>query len=229
MANSNSEAALASLNAKAQTICLVVAGRLGFKGWDIYPDTTFEELGASTDSIEDIVNLIGLTFDIDFDEDTETVAKSLIRVDDLITKVVDITDKSDDLLTEGNEVKEYGDSEVEEDDDSEDAVYNNDEEYLCLYKEYLEDYDCNIGPRERKRLEKERVRLGITKERALEIEDKILLVTEEENEYLEEYREYFVDYNGEIGPHERKRLERIRTRLGISEERATEIEGKGIF
>lgn len=216
--------ALASLNAKAQTICLVVAGRLGFKGWDIYPDTTFEELGASTNSIEDIVNLIGHTFDIEFDEDTEPVAKSLIRVDDLITKVVDITDKSDSLLTEENEVKEYGDS---EEDDVEDAVYANEQEYFSLFQEYLDDYGCNIGPRERKRLEKERVRLGIAKERAQEIENRILLVTEEEDEYLVEYRDYLVDY-GEIGPRERKRLERIRTRLGISEERATELESKGV-
>lgn len=165
MANNNTEAALASLNAKAQTICLVVAGRLGFKGWDIDPGTTFEELGASTDSIEDIVTLMRLTFDIEFDEDTETVAKSLIRVNDLIRKVVDLTDNRDDRWTEENETEEYGDSEEdEEDDDAEDVVYANEQEYFSLYQEYLNDYDCNIGPRERKRLEKERARLGLSME-----------------------------------------------------------------
>lgn len=226
MANIKSEASHESMRAKAFTICCIVAGRLGYKGWEIFPDTAFEDLGASTSSIEDIVKQVSLTFDISFDEDTKTVAESIDYVNDLIEKVVGISFYGQNLCAEENDVKEQDDS--EEDDDAEDAVYTNEQEYFCLYQEYLEDYDYNIGPRERKRLEKERVRLSITKERAQEIEDKILLVTEEENEYLEEYREYFVDYNGEIGPHERKRLERIRTRLGISEERATEIELKGV-
>ena len=96
------------------------------------------------------------------------------------------------------------------------------QEYLDEFKATLEDGE--IGPRERKSLERARVRLGISESRAAEIEASVSTpkLTNEEKEYLDEVKAVLED--GEIGPRERKSLERVRIRLGISEERAKEIE-----
>ena len=102
-------------------------------------------------------------------------------------------------------------------------ILNSDEqEYLDEVKAVLE--DGAIGPRERKSLERARVRLGISEVRAAEIEASVSTpkLTNEEKEYLDEVKAVLED--GEIGPRERKSLERTRNRLGISEERAKEIE-----
>ena len=98
----------------------------------------------------------------------------------------------------------------------------NEQEYLDEVKFTLEDGE--IGPRERKSLERARIRLGISEERANEIEVAFSApkLTDEEKEYLDEVKAMLED--GEIGPRERKSLERARIRLGISEERAKEIE-----
>ena len=103
------------------------------------------------------------------------------------------------------------------------VILNSDEqEYLDEVKATLEDGE--IGPRERKSLERARVRLGISEARAAEIEASVSApkLTDEEKEYLAEVKAILED--GEIGPRERKSLERTRNRLGISEERAKEIE-----
>lgn len=96
------------------------------------------------------------------------------------------------------------------------------QEYLDELKATLEDGE--IGPRERKSLERARVRLGISEARAAEIEASVSApkLTDEENAYLAEVKAILED--GDIGPRERKSLERVRIRLGISEERAKEIE-----
>ncbi len=106
------------------------------------------------------------------------------------------------------------------------ASSKNEKEYLEYYKDILEDYD-EVSPRERKRLEKDRIRLGISEARARELEDSCaqIQLTEKEKEYQEEYQEMLEDY-GSISDRERKRLDKIRIRLGISKERAREIEKK---
>lgn len=98
------------------------------------------------------------------------------------------------------------------------------QEYLNEVKETIEDYD-EIGPKERKRLKKTRIRLGISESRAAEIEASVSQsqLTDEEKEYLNEVQEVREDY-GEIGPKERKYLEKTRIRLDISVERANELE-----
>lgn len=100
----------------------------------------------------------------------------------------------------------------------------NEQEYLDEVKDYLEDYH-EIGPKQRKYLEKTRIRLGISESRAAEIEASVSQsqLTDEEKEYLDEVQEVREDY-GEIGPKERKYLEKTRIRLGISVERANELE-----
>lgn len=96
------------------------------------------------------------------------------------------------------------------------------EEYLEMFKEYSADGE--LSERDRKMLDKFRVRCGISEQRALELEASCAKpqLTEDEQEYLEMYREYAAE--GSISERDRKMLGKMRVRMGISEERAKEIE-----
>ena len=96
------------------------------------------------------------------------------------------------------------------------------EEYLGELKFMLEDGE--IGPRERKMLERLREKLEISASRATFLEESLAApaLSDDEKEYLEEVRAVLED--GEISPRERKYLERVRLKLGLSEARANEIE-----
>jgi len=100
----------------------------------------------------------------------------------------------------------------------------NEQEYLDELRSFLED-DAEITPRERKMLDRHRQKLGISEERAKELEASLAKpqLTEDEQEYFDELREMFEDV-AEITPRERKLLDRHRRKLGISEERAKELE-----
>lgn len=98
----------------------------------------------------------------------------------------------------------------------------NEQEYLEEYKECLEE-DGEISLKERRLLDRLRMKLGISNERALELEEALVFqLTEEEQEYLEEYKMCLED--GEISSRERRLLDRLREKLGISQDRANEIE-----
>lgn len=101
---------------------------------------------------------------------------------------------------------------------------NNEAEYLEELKACLEE-DAEISPRERRLLNRIREKLGISEERAAELEASLVKpqLTEEEQEYLEEYKAC-LEEDGEITPKARRMLDRFRNRLGIFEERALEIE-----
>ena len=96
------------------------------------------------------------------------------------------------------------------------------QDYLEMYKEYAADGE--ISERDRKMLDKFRSRCGISEGRALELEASCNKpqLTEDEHEYLEMYKEYAAD--GEISERDRKMLNKMRDRMGISEEKAKEIE-----
>ena len=100
---------------------------------------------------------------------------------------------------------------------------DSEQEYLEELKDILSDGE--ISPRERRLLDKIRVKLGISEERAQELEASLAKpqLTDDEQEYLDELRSFLED-DAEITPRERKMLDRIRQKLGISEERAKEIE-----
>lgn len=106
------------------------------------------------------------------------------------------------------------------------SQYNKDlskveQEYLSEVKDCLS--DGKIGSRERRLLEKLRVKLGISSERATALESSFKpSLTDDEKEYLEEYKSIIAD--GEITPRERRLLDKLRTMLDISEARAKEIE-----
>lgn len=96
-------------------------------------------------------------------------------------------------------------------------------EYLDELKACLEE-DGEISSKERRLLNRLRERLGITEERAEELEASLLEpdLTEEEQEYLDEYKACIEE--GELSSKEIRLLNRLRISLGISEERAKELE-----
>lgn len=101
-------------------------------------------------------------------------------------------------------------------------ISSSEQQYLDNIKEFLED-DAEITPRERKMLDRIRQSLGISEERAKELETSLKpQLTEDEQEYLDMYREYAE--KGEITEKERNRLNKFATALGISEERMKQLE-----
>ncbi len=102
-------------------------------------------------------------------------------------------------------------------------ISQNEQEYLDNLKDFLED-DAEITPRERKMLDRIRQSLGISEERAKELEASLAKpqLTEDEQEYLDIYREYAE--KGEITEKERRKLDISAKGLGISSDRAKEIE-----
>lgn len=101
---------------------------------------------------------------------------------------------------------------------------SDEEEYLTEYKACLED-DGVITDRERRLLDRIRKSLGISEERARELEASCTApsFTEEEQEYADEIRAC-LEEGGCISDRERRLLNKLRISLGISEERANEIE-----
>lgn len=105
---------------------------------------------------------------------------------------------------------------------SSNSLTDKEQEYLDNLKDFLED-DAEITPRERKMLDRIRLSLGISEERAQELEASLKpQLTEDEQEYLEMYREYME--KGEITEKERRRLDKFASALDISEERRKELE-----
>ena len=98
----------------------------------------------------------------------------------------------------------------------------NELEYIENIKDFLED-DTEITARERRMLDRIRQRLGISEERASELEASLKpQLTEDEQEYLEMFKDYVE--NGGIEEKERRRLDKFAAALGITTERVNEIE-----
>lgn len=109
------------------------------------------------------------------------------------------------------------------DDDDDDELTEAEQEYLDNIREFLED-DAEITPRERKMLDRICQKLGISEERAKELEASLAKpqLTEDEQEYLDMYHEYAE--KGEVTEKERRRLDKFAAAMGISAERTKEIE-----
>jgi len=99
----------------------------------------------------------------------------------------------------------------------------NEKEYIDSLRDFLED-DAEITPRERKMLDRIRKKLGISEERAKELEASLTKpqLTEDEQEYLDMYHEYAE--KGEVTEKERRRLDKFAAAMGITAERVKEIE-----
>ena len=106
----------------------------------------------------------------------------------------------------------------------EEQLTPNEERYKDEILFFLEDGGV-ISSDERVLLERKRVRLGIAEERAKEIEQMCCpSLTEAEQEYVDIYKELCAD--GEMTDRRRRMLDRERDDLGISEQRAKELEAK---
>lgn len=98
---------------------------------------------------------------------------------------------------------------------------SNEEEYLQEVKDIFSDGE--ISSRERRLLEKIRIRLGISESRAKEIEESIRpKLNEYEQEYYDEYKEIIAE--GDISPRDQRFLDKLKKANGISDGRAKEIE-----
>lgn len=99
------------------------------------------------------------------------------------------------------------------------------QKYLEEVKFCFED-DHSISDSDRKYLERKRVKLGVSEERARIIEDTVVsgdgALTADEKEYVEIFKDFVSD--GEITNRARRVLDRERESLGISVERAAELE-----
>lgn len=101
-------------------------------------------------------------------------------------------------------------------------ISQEEQEYLEMYNEYAA--TGALSDINKKMLDKFRKRLGISEERAHELEISCAepQLTEDEKEYLEMYKAKAAD--GKISELDRKLLNKLRNSMGISEERAKEIE-----
>ena len=101
--------------------------------------------------------------------------------------------------------------------------YSSDElEYIENVKDFLS--DGIIGERERRFLNRLREKLRISEHRAMELESllEIPALSEEEQEYYDEYKSCIED--GGITDKERRLLDKLKLMLNISDERSKEIE-----
>lgn len=106
--------------------------------------------------------------------------------------------------------------------DTSDVLTSNEEKYKEEVLFCIED-GGDITQEDRKYLERKRIKLGISEERAKEIENQALpSLTDNEKEYIETYKE--MCENGDISERVRRLLDRERESLGISKERANELE-----
>ena len=107
-------------------------------------------------------------------------------------------------------------------------ISEDEQEYLEEVKMCLEE-DNEISSRERRLLDRLRIKLNISEERAKELEESLKSpqLTEDEQEYLEEYK-LCLEEDGGISSKERRLLDRLRDKLGISVERANELESSFI-
>lgn len=130
-----------------------------------------------------------------------------------------------DEIPQGTSVQYYNENDTLEKSSSLTESMATDEQiYLDELKACLEE-DNEIFPKERRLLERLREKLGITPERAKELEETLSVpqLTDAEKDYLDEYKAC-LEEDSEITSKERRLLNRLRETLGISEERANEIE-----
>ena len=113
-------------------------------------------------------------------------------------------------------------SDVQEKKGNQTGITDLEQEYLDIVKDCIEDGE--IGSRERKLLDKIRIKNGISEERAKELESTLNVpqLTEDETEYLEMYHEYAE--KGEITEKERRRLDKFALALGLTQKRIEELE-----
>jgi hypothetical protein len=154
---------------------------------------------------------------LDIKEDVElTIYVRFASLDDLNQRVSNISPKAIETVNTVQSKKTKT--------TVKDSFTTDEQEYLTEFKDSL-DENGEILANVRRLLNRFRDKLGISEERAVEIEKyvSILAFTEDEKEYYDMIKACF-EQDGKISDTERRLLNRLRVKLSISEERATEIE-----
>ena len=135
---------------------------------------------------------------------------------------VEIKFRSNSLLKDDSSAGGKGNAQQKPSQSQADSLSEMESKYLEEVKFCLEDGE-GIDGTARKFLDRLCRRYNISTARAAEIEDMAKpKLSDDEKEYLDSVKEVLSD--GEMSPRDRKLLNRLRDSLGISEERAAELE-----
>ena len=107
------------------------------------------------------------------------------------------------------------------------SIFTEEEKQYMDEVRYMLEDDDKIDEKESRLLERFRQKFNLSEDRANELKNILLSAVDlnsQELEYLKEYETFIQD--GEIKERERRLLNRVANLLGISEDRALEIENK---
>ena len=198
-------------NALEQKVREIIVEKLGVEGSEVTMSASFaNDLGADDMDVVEVLMEFEKEFGIRIpDDQVENIATVGDAVAYIIGKGVDYR------------YKQFNQNDANKDS----SLTKYEQDYLNQLKVLMDD-GANLTPRELKILDRVRESLGISVERAKELKDYLLnpQLTDKEQQYLDSIKE-FLDDETELSSRERKMLERIRESLGISEDRAREIEG----
>ena len=116
---------------------------------------------------------------------------------------------------------------IEEVEGSLDSIFTEEEKQYMDEVRYMLEDDDKIDEKESHLLERFRQKFNLSEDRANELKNILLSAVDlnsQELEYLKEYETFIQD--GDIKERERRLLNRVANLLGISEDRALEIENK---
>lgn len=116
---------------------------------------------------------------------------------------------------------------IEEVEGSPDSIFTEEEKQYMDEVRYMLEDDGKIDEKESRILERFRQKFNLSEDRANELKNILLSAVDlnsQELEYLKEYETFIQD--GEIKERERRLLNRVANLLGISDDRALEIENK---
>ena len=116
---------------------------------------------------------------------------------------------------------------IEEVEGSPDSIFTEEEKQYMDEVRYMLEDDDKIDEKESHLLERFRQKFNLSEDRANELKNILLSAVDlnsQELEYLKEYETFIQD--GDIKERERRLLNRVANLLGISEDRALEIENK---
>ena len=221
----------------------IIANALNCNIMDIVYDypfhSTLKNLGATKKQYLEIKETLENCFEIEFPDDFFDCYMIKEIIDAIYNckyphEVSDGDDYDDDYYWE-DEIdeeeydeeeeyeEEYDEEEYEEcEDEDEEELTSEEQKYIKELRDMLSDGE--ILPRDRRLLDKIRTQLGISDERATELEEslKSTSLTPEEQEYLDEYKEIVAE--GDISARDQKFLNKLKKANGISDERAEELE-----
>ena len=118
-------------------------------------------------------------------------------------------------------------AQIEEVEGSLDSIFTEEEKQYMDEVRYILEDDGKIDEKENRVLERFRQKFNLSEDRANELKNILLSAVDlnsQELEYLKEYETFIQD--GDIKERERRLLNRVANLLGISEDRALEIENK---